>query len=37
MENTEKFRMRNYSKQTASNIYATPMRGVNNPNYLNMF
>ena len=28
MENTEKFRM--YSKQTGTNIYAAPMRGVNN-------
>ena len=33
MENTEKFRMRKYSKQTARNIYAAPMRGVNK-NYL---
>ena len=29
MENTEKFRMRKYSKKTATNIYAAPMRGVN--------
>ena len=25
MENTEKFRMRKYSKQTATNIYAAPI------------
>ena len=33
MENTEKFRMRKYSKQTGTNIYAAPiaMRGVNKP------
>ena len=30
MENTEKFRMRKYSKQTGTNIYAAPIRGVNN-------
>ena len=29
MENTEKFRTRKYSKQTATNIYAAPTRGVN--------
>ena len=29
MEKTEKFRMRRYSKTTATNIYAAPMRGVN--------
>ena len=29
MEKTEKFRMRRYSKRTATNIYAAPMRGVN--------
>ena len=29
MENTEKFRMRRYSKKTATNIYAAPMCGVN--------
>ena len=28
MEKTEKFRMRWYSKKTATNIYAAPMRGV---------
>ena len=28
MEKTEKLRMRRYSKKTATNIYATPMRGV---------
>ena len=31
MENTEKFRMRKYSKQTATNIYAAHRRGVNKP------
>ena len=30
MEKTEKFFMRRYSKKTATNIYAAPMRGVNN-------
>ena len=30
MENTEKFRMRKYSKEAGTNIYASPMRGVNN-------
>ena len=29
MEKTEKFRMRMYSKKTATNIYAAPMSGVN--------
>ena len=29
MKKTEKFRMRRYSKKTATNIYAAPMRGVN--------
>ena len=29
MENTEKFRMRKYSKKTGTNIYAAPMHGVN--------
>ena len=29
MEKTEKFRMRMYSKKTATNIYAAPMRGIN--------
>ena len=29
MEKTEKFRMRRYSKKTATNIYAAPMRVVN--------
>ena len=37
MKNTEKFRMGKYSKQTATNINATPMRGLNNAYYLNMF
>ena len=29
MENTEKFRMSKYSKQTGTSIYAAPMRDVN--------
>ena len=29
MEKTEKFRMRRYSKTTATNIYAAPLRDVN--------
>ena len=29
MEKTKKFRMRRYSKKTKTNIYAAPMRGVN--------
>ena len=34
MEKTEKFRMRRYSKKTTTNIYAAPMRGVNDLKYL---
>ena len=30
MEKTEKFRMRRYSIKRATNIYAAPMRGINN-------
>ena len=33
MEKTEKFRKRKYSKKTATNIYAAPMRGVNETLY----
>ena len=33
MENTEKFRMRKYSKQTGTNIYAAPMHDVNNKQF----
>ena len=29
MEKTEKFRMRMYSKKTATNIFAASMRGLN--------
>ena len=37
MENTENFPMRKYSKQTATNIYAAPMRVVNKTQQMSTF